>query len=85
MNDFMQELNSLIAKEVARSKLEPVRESDWTVRKMMATHDLTETQARRILDKLAASGLVEKIKVLNPSPNGGGPCLAYRPVERKKK
>jgi predicted transcriptional regulator len=70
---------------VARSKLEPAREGDWTVRRMMEEHALTETQARRVLEKLAASGLVEKVKVLNPNPNGGGSCLAYRPVERKKK
>lgn len=78
---FIQELNSLVAKEAGRYKLEPARETDWTIARAMEEHGLSEAQARKLLERLTRQGRFEKVKVANP--NGGPTRMAYRPVEKK--
>lgn len=79
--DFFKELNAIIAQEAKRVRLDELRDTDWTVLRMMKEHRLKEGQARKVLDKLVADGRLEKINVANP--NGGGARLAYRPIEKK--
>ena len=78
---FMSDLNALIAKEASRYRLEELRDTDWTIQRMMSEQRLSEPQARKVLDKLAADGHFTKVKV--PNPNGGGCRVAYRPLEKK--